>query len=88
METPGSLSYPQKKPRSQIGSGVLIVDYNQHYRLPLLDALSGLSFALEAVVVAVTWVARLQLPFFHLMAGSGQAVQYQPDSSSDARLQP
>jgi hypothetical protein len=35
-----------------------------------------------------TWVARLQLPYFHLLVGSGQAEQYQPDEISKERWQP
>jgi hypothetical protein len=34
------------------------------------------------------WVAKLQSPFFHLTEGSGQAVQYQPEENSEARLHP
>ena len=46
-----------------------------HYLAARLDALSGLIFwALEAGIV-FTWVARLQLPFFHFASGAGQAVQ-------------
>ncbi len=58
------------------------------YRLLRFDALSGLIFALALLDSTVTWVARLQSPFFHLTEGSGQALQYQPLESSVPRLQP
>ena len=63
-------------------------DGKLHYRLPRLDALSGLSFAFAEEIAAEMWDARLQFPFFHLMEGSGHAVQYQAVEASKARLQP
>jgi len=53
-----------------------------------LDAFSGLIFVLALLDSTTKWVARLQLPFLHLMEGSGQAVQYHPEESSVPRLQP
>jgi hypothetical protein len=61
---------------------------NGPYLLLRLDAFSGLIFVLALLDSTARWVARLQLPFFHLMEGSGQAVQYHPEESSVPRLQP
>ena len=58
------------------------------FLLARLDALSGLIFAWAAAVAAVIWVAKLQFPFFHFMAGSGVAVQYQLDENSVLRSHP
>jgi hypothetical protein len=58
------------------------------YFLERLDALSGLIFCVFSAMLVLTWVARLQLPFFHLIVGSGQAEQYQPDVTSRVRLHP
>jgi len=58
------------------------------YLLFRLDAFSGLIFAFALVDSTAIWVARLQFPFFHLTEGSGQAVQYHPEESSEPRLQP
>jgi hypothetical protein len=68
--------------------GVFIKKNKPAYLFSLLDAFSGLIFALALEDSTATWVAMLQFPFFHLMEGSGQAVQYQPDESSVPRLQP
>ncbi len=54
----------------------------------LLEALSGLILEFLIWGSFVTWVAKLQFPFFHLTEGSGQAVQYQPEGNSEARLHP
>ena len=53
-----------------------------------LEALSGLIFCAFSDMLVLTWVARLQLPFFHLLVGSGQAAQYHPEAISRVRLQP
>ena len=45
------------------------------YFPPRLEAFNGLIFCLFAAAAATTWVAMLQLPRFHLSAGSGQAEQ-------------
>jgi hypothetical protein len=58
------------------------------YLLLRLDAFSGLIFVLALLDSTAKWVAMLQLPFFHFMEGSGQAVQYHPEESSAPRLQP
>ena len=58
------------------------------YRPFLLDALSGLILAFLIWFSFVVCVAKLQLPFFHLTKGSGQAVQYHPEENSEARLHP
>jgi hypothetical protein len=63
-------------------------DRGQNYLRALLEALSGLILALVVAAAELTWDARLQLPFFHFIAGSGHAVQYQPVENSDPRLQP
>jgi hypothetical protein len=76
-----------KKPRS-LKSGVSPFNHKQCYMFPRLDALIGLSLAWLVAEFVETWVARLQLPFFHFMVGSGHTAQYQPLSSSDLRLQP
>ena len=77
----------ERRPRSTDERG-LPIDRKQFYLRALLEAVSGLIFALEAADAELTWDARLQLPFFHFTDGSGQAVQYQPDENSDPRLQP
>jgi len=64
------------------------MDREQVYLRALLEALSGLILVLLALDAELTWEARLQLPFFHLISGSGHAVQYQPDVYSDPRLHP
>ena len=62
---------------------------NDHtYRPFLLEALSGLILAFSVLVSFVVLVAKLHLPFLHLIEGSGQAVQYQPEGNSEARLHP
>lgn len=58
------------------------------YFLERFEALSGLIFWVVSVMLVLTWVARLQFPFFHLTVGSGQAEQYHPDSISRVRPQP
>jgi hypothetical protein len=40
-----------------------------------LDAFKGLTLALGAAAAATMWVARLQLPRFHFIAGSGHDEQ-------------
>jgi hypothetical protein len=77
----------KKKPRSMTEQGSL-VDKKQHYRCPLLDALSGLIFVVDAEEVLVIWEAKLQSPFFHFNEGSGHAVQYHLVENSVLRLQP
>ena len=59
-----------------------------NYFLERFEALSGLIFCVVSEMLVLTWVARLQLPFFHLMVGSGQAEQYQPVAISRVRPQP
>jgi len=54
----------------------------KNYLAPRLDALMGLSLAFSCLTVMVTWVAILQTPFFHFVAGSGAALQYHPVSYS------
>jgi hypothetical protein len=62
---------------------------NKPAYLPLrLDAFSGLILVVSLTDSAATWVARLHRPLFHLMEGSGHAVQYHPDENSAPRLQP
>jgi len=58
------------------------------YLFVRLAALSGLILVWTEPTVLVTCVARLQFPFFHLIEGSGHAVQYQPDANSPPRLHP
>jgi hypothetical protein len=53
-----------------------------------LDAFSGLIFWALSDMLLLTWVARLQLPCFHLVVGSGQAEQYHPDAISRERPHP
>jgi hypothetical protein len=53
-----------------------------------LDALSGLILVFLIPVSFARCVAKLQLPYFHLTEGSGQAVQYQPEENPEARLHP
>jgi len=77
----------EKVPRSFDERG-LPFDRKQVYRRALLEALSGLILVLLPTDAVLTWEARLQLPFFHFVSGSGHAVQYQPDEYSDPRLQP
>lgn len=76
-----------EEPRSNRERG-LPFDRKQGYLRALLEAFSGLILAEAAAAALVTWVAMLQLPFFHFNDGSGHAVQYQPDDSSAPRLQP
>ena len=61
---------------------------NQYYFLERLDAFNGLIFCAVSDMLELTWVARLQLPFFHLLVGSGQAAQYHPEAISSVRLHP
>jgi hypothetical protein len=77
----------KKSARSAGRTGRLFVS-KKIYRLARLEALSGLIFCVLVVTVVVTWVARLQLPFFHFAAGSGQAVQNHPAPNSCFRPQP
>jgi hypothetical protein len=58
------------------------------YRPPLLDAFRGLILVFPFSVSPLRWVAKLQLPLFHFVAGSGHVVQNQPDSNFTARAQP
>jgi len=69
-------------------SGVLFVLYQNYLLFPRLDALRGLSLVLTSTGVFTTWVARLQLPFFHFKDGSGYDVQYQAEEYSVLRLHP
>ena len=69
------------------GRGFLNIN-NPVYLFFRFDAFNGLIFAFTLVDSTAIWVARLQFPFFHLTEGSGQAVQYHPDESSEPRLQP
>jgi hypothetical protein len=59
-----------------------------NYFLERFEALRGLIFWVDSDMLVLTWVARLQFPFFHLTVGSGQAEQYQPDAISKVRLHP
>lgn len=77
----------QKKPRPIIERGSL-TNRKQHYRFPLLDALSGFIFVVDVEEILVTWEAKLQSPFFHFNEGSGHAVQYHLVENSALRLQP
>ena len=77
-----------KKNPAHLRERGLPIDRKQSYLRALLEAFSGLILALAAVDAALTWEARLQLPFFHFTDGSGHAVQYQPDENSDPRLHP
>lgn len=56
--------------------------------LARLDAFSGLTLACADDAADLTWVAMLQLPTFQRMAGSGLALQYQPELNSMVRPQP
>jgi hypothetical protein len=76
-----------KKPRPIFERG-LPKDRKPHYLFLLLDALSGLIFALTVLEAEATCEAKLQLPTFHFKEGSGYAVQYQADENSTLRLQP
>jgi hypothetical protein len=60
----------------------------RNYFLERLDAFNGFTFCAVSAMLELTWVARLQLPFFHLAVGSGQAEQYQPELISIVRLHP
>jgi hypothetical protein len=60
----------------------------RRYFLERLEAFNGLTFCAASAMLVLTWVARLQLPVFHLAVGSGQAEQYQPESISIVRLHP
>ena len=53
-----------------------------------MDALSGLTLLFSILTTSFTWVARLHLPFFHLVDGSGQAVQYHPEEYWEVRPHP
>jgi hypothetical protein len=53
-----------------------------------LEAFSGLTFWEASATLVLAWVARLQLPVFHLVEGSGQAAQYHPEEISSVRLHP
>jgi hypothetical protein len=53
-----------------------------------LEAFKGLIFAWADTSPDLTWVAMLQMPFFHFSEGSGNALQYQPVSISVMREQP
>lgn len=80
-------SHLERWPRSPDERG-LPFGRKQVYLRALLEALSGLILDLLAADAELIWEARLQLPFFHFVSGSGHAVQYQPDENSDPRLQP
>jgi hypothetical protein len=58
------------------------------YFLERLDAFNGLIFCADSDMLELTCVAKLQLPFFHLVVGSGQAAQYHPEAISRVRLHP
>jgi hypothetical protein len=77
----------KKKPRSVNERGSP-ENRKPYYRLPLLDAFSGLILAFLASESLVICEAMLQSPVFHFNAGSGQAEQYQPAENSALRLQP
>jgi hypothetical protein len=77
----------EKDPILSSGWGPILLRATNIYRPPLLDALIGLTLAWAAAVATIC-VAKLQLPLFHLIAGSGQDVQYQPDSIWVARPHP
>jgi hypothetical protein len=79
---------PDKIKPHPFGQHKLPVPETGSYLLLRLDAFSGLIFVLVLLDSTAKWVARLQLPFFHLMEGSGQALQYHPEESSVPRLQP
>lgn len=59
---------------ADIGCRPLGVPRDYLPRLARLEALSGLIFAWAATCL-VMWVARLQGPTFHFIAGSGQDLQ-------------
>ncbi len=59
-----------------------------NYFLERLEAFNGLIFWADAALLEPACVARLQFPFFHLVVGSGQAVQYHPEAISKVRLHP
>jgi hypothetical protein len=92
--TPGApaATTPRKKPRhidpvagfSTNRLGCRQVDYF----LERLEAFNGLIFWAVFDMLEPTCVARLQLPFFHLVVGSGQAAQYHPVAISRERLHP
>jgi hypothetical protein len=56
--------------------------------MPRFEAFRGFILILSTLISLLTWVARLHLPFFHFMEGSGQDVQYQPVVNWTLRLQP
>jgi hypothetical protein len=82
----GTQKTPPRKSDGGVSSTWLISWCN--YFLERFEALRGLIFCDVSAMLVLTWVARLQLPFFHLMVGSGQAEQYQPVAISRVRLQP
>jgi hypothetical protein len=82
----------QKTPPHRCGGGVIDKSAgwstDRRYFLERLEAFNGLIFCAASAMLVLTWVARLQLPFFHLVVGSGQAAQYQPEAISRVRLHP
>jgi hypothetical protein len=78
-----------EKPRlGVVADGVLALDRRLNYLRLRLEALSGLIFICAEDAALETWVAMLQLPFFHFKEGSGHAVQNHPLATSVFRLQP
>jgi hypothetical protein len=83
---------PTQKPRHLVwmaGFSTNQSDCRQmDYFLERFEAFNGLIFWAVSAMLELTWVARLQFPFFHLVVGSGQAVQYHPEAISRVRLHP
>jgi hypothetical protein len=89
--SPAAKVRQHQNPATAARGGVLDkseTDRPQNYLRERLDAFSGLTFWALSAMLVLTWVARLQLPFFHLLVGSGQAEQYHPEAISRVRLQP
>jgi hypothetical protein len=82
----------RKKPRHlDPVAGFRAIDWvvgSKDYFLERLEAFNGLIFCAVSAMLAPACVARLQLPFFHLTVGSGQAAQYHPEAISRVRLHP
>jgi hypothetical protein len=88
LETSHRIKTQTKTPPARKNRGVFYLVKLKNYFLERLEAFKGLIFWDFSAMLVLTWVARLQLPFFHLASGSGQAVQYQPEDISTVRLHP
>ncbi len=66
---------PAARPKEVQGKLQSFLGTLNRLRYLRLDALMGLTFCFLVSVTVLTWVAMLQLPFFHFKAGSGAATQ-------------